>query len=94
MEIIYVINKSHDLISNEFASNNGFENHVFLPALDPEIIYKRSLKSQLLLNSTDDIDGAFIQGLNSLSKLMNIPVYKDAREPRRRRKFILPFLKN
>lgn len=94
MEIIYVINKSHDLISNEFASNNGFENHVFLPALDPEIIYKRSLKSQLLLNSTDDIDGAFIQGLNSLSKLMNIPVYKDAREPRRRRKFKIPFLKN
>jgi hypothetical protein len=93
-EVIYVINKSHDLISDEFASNNGFENHVFLPFLDPEIIYKRSLKNQLLLNSTDDIDDAFIQGLNHLSKLMNIPIYQDTREPRKRRKIRIPFLKN
>ncbi|WP_214846326.1 hypothetical protein [Exiguobacterium sp. S90] len=94
VEVIYVINKSHDLISDEFASNNGFENYVFLPILDSEIIYKRSLKNQLLLNSTDDIDDAFIQGLNNLSKLMSIPIYQDAREPRKRRKIRIPFLKN
>jgi len=94
VEIIYVINKSHDLISDEFAINNGFENYLFLPTLNSEIIYKRSIKNQLLLNKTDDIDEAFIQGLSKLSKLMNIPVYHTEREPRKRRKIRLPFFKN
>jgi len=94
VKIIYVINKSHSLITDEFAYNNGFDNHVFLPIIDAKIIYKRALKNQLLLNSTDDIDDEFIRGLNDLTNLMNIPVSSEALELKRRRKIRIPFLKN